>query len=234
MDYEKIRFYRGSSMAGTFRPGDILILEPIDIVKIRPGDVVVYLCQDRQEAEAVKHPRNGDPPTEAVHRVVSILSEGLVTRGDNNSSVDRELVTQKNLVGLVTHIERGRKQSVVSGGLAGLMHTRILQTKHILWRLLSRLGGGLYRRLRSSGFITKIWHPKFTRIYLLTDEGLMVKYTHTSRTIASWLPKKERFICQKPFDLVLWENNAYREEIVDQKVQSLIIETLTNSQKGAD
>lgn len=234
MNYEKIRFYRGSSMAGTFRPGEILILKPTDIKNIRPGDVVVYECQTQQEAEAVKHPRNGNPPTEAVHRVVSILPEGLVTRGDNNPGVDRELVTQDNLVGLVTHVERGRKQSVVFGGLAGLIHTRVLQSKRFLWKLFAHLGGGLYRKLRASGFVAKIWHPKFTKIILLTEEGLIVKYTFSSRSVASWMPKKERFICQKPFDLVLWENSAFKEENVNQQAHNLIIETLTNSQKVSD
>jgi hypothetical protein len=41
-------FYRGCSMAGTFRPGDHLTVVPVPLADVHPGDVVVYRQQDRR------------------------------------------------------------------------------------------------------------------------------------------------------------------------------------------
>ena len=48
-DTDGNRFYRGPSMAGTFRTGDYLTLVPVSLADVRPGDVVVYRRQDRLE-----------------------------------------------------------------------------------------------------------------------------------------------------------------------------------------
>ena len=72
-DDQPLRFYRGSSMWGAFRPGDYLVVEPAPLAAIQPGDVVLYRGRD-PEGES----------DDVVHRVVDVAPGGLVTRGDNN------------------------------------------------------------------------------------------------------------------------------------------------------
>ena len=48
-DTDDNRFYRGRSMAGTFRPGDYMTVVPLGLADVRPGDVVVYRRRDRRE-----------------------------------------------------------------------------------------------------------------------------------------------------------------------------------------
>jgi signal peptidase I len=97
-------FYRGQSMTGTFRPGDALIVADMSIDSVHRGDVVLFRSMDA----------DGEPE-QVVHRVVAVLPEGLVTRGDNNRRVDLGLVTPDRLVGLVTHLERAGKRRRVRG-----------------------------------------------------------------------------------------------------------------------
>jgi signal peptidase I len=84
-DKNYIRFYRGNSMKGIFRLGDCLFVESVSIDEIRLGDIVVYRGLNGQGEER-----------ELVHRVIGKSSKGLITRGDNNPSVDDTPVTSNN------------------------------------------------------------------------------------------------------------------------------------------
>jgi len=126
------RFYRGNSMAGTFRPGDYLILEPVPIVAICPGDVVIYQGRD-QEGE----------PDDVVHRVVGVVPGGLAARGDNNPTVDNILVTADNLLGRVRHFERDGKVYPVCGGRRGRL---VVWVRHA-WVHVRRYGDRVVRFL---------------------------------------------------------------------------------------
>ena len=59
-DTDDNHFYRGRSMAGTFRPGDYLTVVPVSLADVHPGNVVVYHRQDRRE-----------DADELVHRIVA-------------------------------------------------------------------------------------------------------------------------------------------------------------------
>jgi signal peptidase I len=190
------RFYRGQSMAGTFRPGDALIVADVSIDSVHRGDVVLFRSMDA----------DGEPE-QVVHRVVAVLPEGLVTRGDNNRRVDLGLVTPDRLVGLVTHLERAGKRRRVRGSWWGLLHIRrIYVWRRIRWRgrrLAASVGGILYRRLRDSGFTPRLWQPPITRVCLTTSGGLVVKYVCGKRTVARWWPETGQFQCRKPYDLII-------------------------------
>jgi len=190
------RFYRGNSMAGTFRPGDYLILEPVPIVAICPGDVVIYQGRD-QEGE----------PDDVVHRVVGVVPGGLAARGDNNPTVDNILVTADNLLGRVRHFERDGKVYPVCGGRRG----RLVAWVRHAWvhvrrygdRVVRFLGRWPYRGLRRSGLVPRLWQPTITRIMLTTGDGPLVKYVSHGRTVAWWWPERGRFRCRRPYDLIL-------------------------------
>jgi signal peptidase I len=185
------RFYRGRSMAGTFRPGDRLSLEPVAVDDVRPGDVVVFVSNRGEERD------------ELVHRIVAATPEGLVARGDNNPCPDSTLVTAGNLLGRVTHVERAGQTCSVPGGQRGLLRARLQRIRVVLWRGVKAVGRRPYRELRSSGLVARWWQPPVRRVRIVMEKGLVVKYVCEGRTVANWWPEQNRFECQKPYDLVI-------------------------------
>jgi hypothetical protein len=195
-DEQRARFYHGNSMLSIFCPGDYLIIEPANIAAIRPGDVVVFQGLDRSgESDDV------------VHRVVAVTPDGLVTRGDNNPQVDDALVTQDNLLGRVTHVEREGRARPVPGGWGGLLRARTLRVwarvRRRGWQLLRLVGRWPYRLLRKSGLTQPVWRPTITRIRIETEHGPLVKHLCGTQTVAWWWPETGRFRCRRPYDLVI-------------------------------
>lgn len=193
---ECFHFYRGRSMAGTFRRGDLLTVEPLPIAALRPGDVVLF--------------RRWDPSghaTDIVHRVVAIWPQGLMTKGDNNRRADAELVTDQQLLGRVTHrIRAGRVRRVPGGrwGQLGYGWSRgWRQVRDWGWRGLRAVGRRPYRWLRQSGLVRRLWQPRITVLCLETGDSVEVQYLHHGRTVARWQPAAGRFSCIKPYDLVI-------------------------------
>lgn len=81
------------SMAPAYPPGALVVVRPVDVAGVRPGDVVTYQL------------RSGEPAV-ATHRVVGIgwTAEGerlLTTRGDANEVADAEPVRAVQLKGEV-------------------------------------------------------------------------------------------------------------------------------------
>jgi hypothetical protein len=208
-------------MSGTFQPGDCLLLSAILLSDVQTGDVIVFRKINHQagkgelaEAEADNslgevHIMGIDQPVmELVHRVKAITKDGLITWGDNNLYPDSDLVTADNLVGKVTALERHAKRIPVAGSLIGILRARFLRTwKFHLWLLIVKIGRKPYRWLKARKWIPKLWHPTFVKLQLSYENGPVVKYIHGGKTIASWWPQKKRFVCRKPYDLVLHLND---------------------------
>jgi hypothetical protein len=194
-------FYRGMSMCSTFEVGDCLRIALVPLSAVRPGDVVVYMLPDYPDPDRNK----------VVHRVVRCVPGGLITRGDNNPLHDKHVVLEENLIGRVTHVERGSKTYRVVGGRRGLWRARFLHLWNPVRSRLSRfiqtrvfpLGRWFYRWLRRSGVAAYVWHPTITQIQLETCHGPLIKYVIGTRTVAYWLPGADRFKCYKPYDLII-------------------------------
>jgi hypothetical protein len=202
-EFGPIRFYRGSSMRGTFRAGDCLEMEPAAIDDIHPGDIVVYR-ESGPDPEAAK---------ELVHRVISRMPEGLVARGDSNVQRDAVLVTRDNLVGRVRYRVRGGKRDEVKGGFPGLLRARILHRLITPRHWLRILGVKIYGGLRLTGLIRRCWHPDIAVIRFMTEKGPLLKYVRRGRTVAWWWIQKNRFDCRKPYDLVLTPDKSGSDPI---------------------
>jgi hypothetical protein len=187
-----MRAYHGGSMLGTLRSGDQVVIEPVPLTAIRPGDVVAF-----------RPTTADDGKIPIVHRVVAIRPAGLLTQGDNNAQADEELVTADRLLGRVTYVERGGRRRLVRGGRAGQLWVVYLRAWRRAYYLTAWLGRGLYRRLRASGLMRRVWRPKITRVRLVNNHGTQVKYVCGGRTVARWWPHQNRFQCQKPYDLVI-------------------------------
>lgn len=185
-------FYSGRSMKGSFRVGDRLYIEPVLINKLKRGDVIIF--QDISQ--------NGEEK-ELVHRVVSIYKDGLVTRGDNNRQNDDILVTQKNFKGIVTHFERNGKKKPVKSGFKGMIKAKIRYLTLSIKRLIRVIFRMPYRALKKSGLVPKIWKPEIKKIFIKTPDEEIIKYIHGSHTVAQMWPKKRKFLCKKPYDLII-------------------------------
>lgn len=196
-EFERIRFYRGNSMRGTFRFGDCLEIESADFAEIRRGDIVIY-----HEAGPLQ-----TPAADLVHRIVSKKPGGLVARGDNNLLQDSVLVSRDNLVGRVHSFIRNGKRLRVQGGRRGLFYASILHRLITARKWIRILGGSLYRGIRLTGLIRRVWHPDIAVIRFMTEKGPLLKYIHNGRTVAWWWIQKNRFDCRKPYDLVLGRGN---------------------------
>jgi signal peptidase I len=186
------RFYRGASMAGTFRPGDRLTVAPVPLIEIEPGDVVV-----------LRGPDGCGNDSDLVHRVVAAAPDGLVARGDSNPCDDEGRVTAANLVGRVTHFERKGRTRRVRGGRWGLLRARLLHARLPAWGLVKQVGRRPYRWLRASGLVQRCWRPAVTRVRFTTEDGPLVKYVCGGRMVASWWPEEGRFECRRPYDLII-------------------------------
>ncbi len=177
--------YRGSSMNGTFRPGDLLYVEAVDSEDVRPGDVVLFF--------------SGDGDVFLTHRVVARTAFGLLTRGDAHPLPDPAPVATERLVGRVHFCERQGRVRPVWGGWAGRLWATLLRLRR---RLLQAMGFP-YRVLRRSGLVRRLWRPAVKGVHLESAEGPVVKYVHGRRTVACWWPEDGRFWCRRPYDLVI-------------------------------
>jgi signal peptidase I len=201
------RFYRGHSMQGTFRAGDLLTVTPVSFISLKPGDVVIF--------SSVGH---SQVTREVVHRVIAITPEGLLTQGDNNPYPDRHPLTSERLLGCVTQYNRDGRTHPVRCGFWGLVHIRTLNAKRYIRRLggsfLRLTVGWLYRWLRDSGWVRSFWRVSILRLVVNTSHGPMVKYIHHHRTVAKWRPGYGRFWACRPYDLLIpppqntYENSA--------------------------
>ncbi|MBN2005032.1 MAG: hypothetical protein JXA21_16860 [Anaerolineae bacterium] len=181
-------------MAGTFRPGDILLVSPDSVQTLHPGDVVIFYPM-----------RYGAANDAIVHRVVACTSSGLITQGDACSTTDIGYVQAWNLVGRVTRVQRDDKSYGVWGGFAGRLWVCYVRLRR---RFLasSRLP---YRWLRASGIVRRLWNPSIAYVTLMTEQGPVVKYLCRGKTVAIWRPETCTYWCRKPYDLVISRDQHY-------------------------
>ena len=178
--------YRGASMYSTFKPGETLYLRPQGR-PIQPGDVIVYRKQDDY----------------VVHRVTSVESDGIHTRGDDNLSHD-EPVSPQNVIGVVEQAEDWGTLRTVQGGRKGLRQAQVRwYLKERFQRSLPWLGAP-YRWLKAAGIIPRLWHPRVTKLHMLSAESEVVKYIVRGKTVATLDRSSGRFLCRRPYDLVIF------------------------------
>lgn len=75
------------SMEPTLKVGGILYYEKIDIDDFNDGDILVYKTKDHIIS----------------HRIVDIVDEGFITKGDANNSLDNNLVNKNQILGRGTN-----------------------------------------------------------------------------------------------------------------------------------
>ena len=191
------RFYTGHSMAGTFKFGDTLIFEDSMLSEIKPGDVLIY--KDLDQA--------GDGG-EIVHRVLKVLPGGMLVQGDSNPCPDTTLVTERGLVGKVSHFERNGRRLPVRFSRFNLIRVHLLRSHYRLRRIIRglacRMGHRFYGWLRNTGLIAQLWRPPVVKVRFCGENGPLVKYIYRNRTVANHWVNTGKFKCRKPYDLAIW------------------------------
>lgn len=181
--------YHGSSMRGTFRPGDILWVAPVAPRRVCRGDVIAYRRLQGHDGSLV-----------VAHRVQALVAGGLIMQSDGDPSPGGERVNTGAVVGHVRFVERDGRLRRVWQGRAGQLR---LPWLHTIRPWLMRFAGRPYRWLRASGLARHLWQPTITQVNLAGREGPLVKYVCGRRTVACWWPAERRFWCRRPYDLVL-------------------------------
>jgi hypothetical protein len=181
--------YIGTSMNPALKPGDRLDTVPYDRQKIRRGDVIVFISP-LDEAKAV-------------HRVVSVDSKGIKTRGDNCSRIDPYVLSPDKIVGRVISVHRRNRRRRILGGLWGRVFARAIRALITLDLGASFLLRPFYDRLARSG-ILRCWKP----VWL---EPRVISFSHSGGTelqllMGRWvigrrLPGMAQWYIRRPFRL---------------------------------
>ena len=186
--------YTGSSMVPTFKTGQVLYIRPVSR-DIQAGDVIVYHKGDHY----------------VVHRVHSVHSGGVRTRGDNNPMEDEAPIPLENVIGVVEKVDDWGDIRPVSGGKRGLWQARAYWSMRALYRKMLPWLGAPYRWLKKRRWVNRVWQPAITRIHLQTSSGMVIKYVSHGKTVATWKPEIGRFTCRKPYDLVIIPPQEYHK-----------------------
>jgi signal peptidase I len=184
-------FYHGTSMLPTFRKRDYLFFQKTSVAGINRGDIIVFNCQNTTEINP------------CVHRIIVRTTVDLITRGDNNPKNDKDPVTEKNLIGKVTHYERNGKIHKVWNGRLGMLRARFLHGRLHGISVAKFLLRKPYRAVKKTGIVAKFWHPEITIIHFETQDGLLVKYAHKGRTVASCWTDTNQWWFRRPYDFVI-------------------------------
>jgi len=186
--------YTGPSMKPTLKSGDGLRVHPYGDRKIRLGDVVVVCPPEREQ--------------HVVHRVVSVDSHGIRTRGDNNNNMDDWVLCTEDIIGQVVCVNRKNRSKTIYGGLPGRTYASGLRAIKQIDLTVSRILHPVYHRLASSGIFRNLLPLQlktqvlcFKRAYGIEMQLLMGRWV-----IGRRLNGQDRWHIRRPFRLFVDEH----------------------------
>jgi signal peptidase len=187
--------YIGPSMNPLFKSGDRLKIISHHQDKIRVGDVVVFYSPEDE--------------TKVVHRVVSVSSNGIKTRGDNCDTVDPWILSPDHIIGRVVSAQRGKRRQRVFGGSVGQLFGVAFRTIHALDARISSRFRPAYDRLALTGIFSR-WLPSRMRPRVISfkrDAGTELQLVIGRRVIGKWLEGKSGWNIRRPFRLFVDEKS---------------------------
>jgi hypothetical protein len=199
--------YIGHSMHPLFKAGDRLQIVSYDQRKIHEGDVVVFVS-----------PEDG---SKVVHRVISVNSDGIRTRGDNCNHEDDWGLSREHILGQVVFAQRGSRRFRVLGGPLGTSFAMAIRAIKSIDSLLSSLLRPFYERLASRGALRQ-WLPSRLRPRVLSfsrEAGTELQLVMGRRVIGRWSEGKSGWNIKRPFRLFV-EEGALPENPAKQSVVS--------------
>lgn len=107
--------FSGCSMKPTLIDGDLVEVVPYKQNTAKIGDIIYYQLPAANKKNAT------------VHRVVRIIPEGVITRGDHNALDDADPIPSEFILGQVTAVWRGSHRRKVAGGYMGVAYYKFYQ-----------------------------------------------------------------------------------------------------------
>ncbi len=183
--------FNGSSMLPTLKPGDKLLVACVGVVCV--GDVVVFQLHDKLYI---------------AHRVVSVDSRGIITRGDNVRTHDARILQPDEITGRVVSAQRGTRHRVISGGRVGILYAKILWSVKHFATIVVRLLSPAYQTLSSSGVFRRIL-PASVRtrvVYFKMKDGVEMQLLVGRFVIGRRMPGWAAWQLRRPFRLFIDES----------------------------
>jgi len=189
-------------MNPTLWPGDGLKIISCDGQRIRPGDVIVFVPPGKEG--------------KIVHRVVSVDSRGIRTRGDNNKNPDPWALTPDDILGRVVSVHRGSRRQRVFGGSIGEFCIFALRFSHLFGGIISFLLRPVYHRLGRSLLLSKKLHRVLrpTVVSFRRPEGIELQAVMGHSIIARRIPGRDQWHIRRPFRLFVDEESLSGEESI--------------------
>jgi signal peptidase len=187
--------YIGPSMNPIFKAGDRLQIVPYSQGKIRAGDVVFFIS-----------PKDG---SKVVHRVISVNSNGIRTRGDNSYHEDAWVLSREHIIGRVVAAQRGKRRQRILGGPLGRLFAVTLRVIHAVESYVSFLLRPAYNELARVSIFTLLLPAQMRpRVISLNREaGTELQLLMGRRVIGRWLPGMTRWHIRRPFRLFVDEES---------------------------
>jgi signal peptidase I len=185
--------FTGPSMKPTLKPGDGLGVHPYGDRKIRIGDVVVACPPEREQ--------------HVVHRVVSVDSHGIRTRGDNNNNIDDWILCTEDIIGQVVCVNRRNRSKTIYGGLPGRTYASGLRAIKQIDLTVSRILDPVYHRLANSGIFKNLF-PQQLKTHVLCfkrPNGIEMQLLMGRWVIGRRLSGRDRWHIRRPFRLFVDE-----------------------------
>ena len=187
--------YIGPSMNPILKSGDRLRIIPYDGKAVGRGDVIAFLAS------------GGD--SKIIHRVVSVSSKGISTRGDNSSHVDPWILRPDQILGRVVAAQRGNKRRRIFGGTVGRLLAVTVRAIHGVDSCVSFLLRPAYREFARAGILSRLlpiqMRPRV--ISFKRDGGTEQQLLMGRRVIGRLLPGMARWNIRRPFRVFVDEES---------------------------
>lgn len=175
-NHTKPIIYTGPSMNPILKTGDLLGVVSYNGRKVRRGDVIVFLPQGSDH--------------NITHRVISVDSNDIRTRGDNNSDVDSWISHYDNIIGRVVYAQRRNRFLRIYGGLAGRLSAVVFRFFHTTKLYILSLLKPIYHYLVQSGIMIK-YTPAWAKTRIISfnrPDGTELQLLMGQRVIGRRLP----------------------------------------------
>jgi signal peptidase I len=191
--------YSGSSMNPLLKNADKVRFVPYGSNKIRPGDIVVF---------AIPKSRY-----KIIHRVTSVDSQGIRTRGDNRTKKDPWILKPDDILGRVVSFQRKSRARNLSGGPKGRLISLAIRAIITLKLAFFFFFRPIYNWLSQTSVLRRLFplqkkthvvafnHPSGTELHLLLGRHI----------IGRLLPMGDGWQIRKPFRLFIDETSLPKE-----------------------
>jgi hypothetical protein len=186
--------YTGPSMNPTLRQGDLLTVVPYEGRAVQRGDVIYFDPPGRERA--------------VVHRVVRVTSsQGIRTRGDNNSTDDPYLLQASDIIGQVVAAQRGQRRRQIAGGWRGVLVRYGARLWRVAHRGVSPLLHGVYRTLAGTGRFRRLLPAGLRpRVFAFqARQQTFLKLLMGRRVVGQYDTRQEQWRIRRPFCLFVDE-----------------------------